>query len=434
MGMDIRDSIAKDPLSRYQTQAIGICLMINMLDGFDVLVMAFTASSVAGEWNLPASQLGILLSASLFGMAAGSLFLAPLADRVGRRPLVLICLFVISVGMLLSAASQNAVQLALLRAITGVGIGGMLASLNVLVSEYSSDKWRSMAVSSLQSGYPIGAVLGGIVAAFLIGQYGWRSVFLLGSIASFLMIPLVVYRLPESFDFLLSKQPHNALEKVNNLRQLMGKEPVAHLPEKERMQTASGVGSLFSSGHKNSTLLVWLSFFMVMFSFYFVLSWTPKLLVASGLSTEGGITAGVLINLGGVAGGLLLGYISSRMSLGKLLVFYMLATAIFMMVFGLFSSSMSLALGIGILIGFFLFGSMIGLYALVPNLYPAPIRATGMGWAIGIGRLGAILSPLLAGALLDLQWPVSTLFMIFSAPLLISLVAIQFTVQLRQEH
>lgn len=414
-------------MSRFQMVSIWVCVVLNMLDGFDVLVMAFTASSVADEWGLQGAEVGLLLSAGLFGMAAGSVLIAPLADKYGRRLIVMTCLVIISIGMLLSSLSQSAEQLMLLRVFTGLGIGGMLASLNVIVSEYSNHKNQNMCVSLLQTGYPIGAIVGGIITAYLVHQFDWRAAFLFGAISSALMIPILLWQLPESLDFLVAKQPKGALSKVNSLLQKMGQQKIEQLPElMHKLDIPKpGIRGLFDGELKKLSLTVWACFFMVMFSFYFVLSWTPKLLVSAGLSAGGGISAGVLINLGGVAGGLMLGYISSRIALNKLISSFMVTTALAMALFSFLASGLSLALLLGCVIGFFLFGSMIGLYALVPNLYGASIRTTGMGWAIGVGRVGAILSPLLAGALIDLEWSSEGLFLVFAAPLLVSAVLVR---------
>ncbi|MCB1654534.1 MAG: MFS transporter, partial [Pseudomonadales bacterium] len=145
MSMELKTAVDNGPMSRFQLLAIGICIVLNMIDGFDVLVMAFTAASVSAEWALNGAQIGLLLSAGLFGMAAGSLFIAPWADRIGRRPLILLCLVISGSGMLLSAMSQSPLQLALLRGLTGLGIGGILASSNVIASEYASKRWRGLA-------------------------------------------------------------------------------------------------------------------------------------------------------------------------------------------------------------------------------------------------------------------------------------------------
>ncbi|MEG1767033.1 MAG: MFS transporter, partial [Comamonas sp.] len=234
---DIRKTLDDGPMTSFQWLAIAICMMLIMLDGFDVLVMAFTASAVAAEWQLNGAQLGVLFSAGLIGMAIGSLFVAPLADRRGRQPIILLCLVVVSVGMLLSALARSHIELAVLRAITGVGIGGMLASVGVITSEYSSQKWRSTAIALQATGYPIGATLGGLMAAWLLGHHGWRSVFVFGGLATALMIPVVLWRLPESVDFLLGRRPARALDKLNRLMALMGHAALAQLPAQRAGQS-----------------------------------------------------------------------------------------------------------------------------------------------------------------------------------------------------
>lgn len=427
-GGDIRDVIYRGAMSRFQVVAVAICVTLNMLDGFDVLVMAFTASEVSAQWGLSGAELGVLLSAGLFGMAGGSLFLAPWADRFGRRAVTLFCLSLITVGMLLSSAAQQPIQLAVLRVLTGLGIGGMLASLNVITAEYSSDKWRSTCISIQATGYPIGATIGGTIAAVLIAYHGWRSVFLFGGLVTALMIPVVMARLPESLDFLLAKRPANALPKLNALLRRMDRQAVSGLPDSRGASQSTGqelVGSIFSRQLMRATLCIWTSFFLVMFSFYFVLSWTPKLLVAAGLSTQQGITGGVLLNVGGIAGGTAFGILAARYKLRQLESLYLLTTAVFIALFGVLAGNLAWAFPIAIAIGVFLFGSMVGLYAITPSLYPPAIRATGMGWAIGIGRIGAILAPLIAGFLVDRGWKTPDLYYAYAVPMIVAVLSVR---------
>jgi benzoate transport len=410
-------------MSRFQVLAVGLCVALNMLDGFDVLVMAFTASEVAREWGLSGARLGVLLSAGLFGMAGGSLFVAPWADRFGRRAVILLCLGVITLGMLGAAFAQDPSQLTVLRVITGIGVGGILASLNVITSEYSSRRWRNTAISLQVTGYPIGATVGGTIAAVLITGYGWRSAFVFGAVASAVMIPVVIRSLPESLDFLLARRPPDALPRLNDLLRRMGRPELSALPAPplERGVPQNPVSRLFAGPAARSTLLIWSSFFILMFSFYFITSWTPKLLVAAGLSTRQGITGGVLLNLGGIVGGTLFGYLVSRLPLRLLSCLCLGFTAVAMVLFGAFAADLRAAFPIALAIGVFLFGSMVGLYAATPILYPAAIRATGMGWAIGIGRIGAILAPVIAGLLVDREWGAGDLYYAFAAPLVVAL-------------
>jgi benzoate transport len=422
----LRASIDAAPMNRFQVGAVAICTTLNMLDGFDVLVVAFTASALTAEWQLTGAELGLLLSAGLFGMAGGSLFVAPWADRFGRRAVILFCLGLITGGMLMSAAAQGMWQLFALRVITGLGIGGMLASTGVITSEYSSRRWRSTNISVQATGYPIGATLGGAIAAVLIARYGWQAAFLFGGTASLLMFPLVIRRLPESLDFLLARRPPGALDRLNDLLRRMGRVPLAQLPERSAGEAAmrrNPLSGLFAGSAARSTLLIWSSFFLIMFSFYFVMSWTPKLLESAGLSAQQGIAGGVLLNLGGILGGSLFAYLASRFRLKRLTAAFLAMTAACTIVFGFMvtqaAATMLLAVAVvALAIGTFLIGSMAGLYSLAPILYPADVRVTGMGWAIGIGRIGAIIAPAIAGVLVDAGWTNTLLYGAFAIPLI----------------
>ena len=426
MHEDVVASIKSDAMRPVQIIAVAMCVVINMLDGFDVLVMAFTAPEIAREWQLEPQSLGILFSSGLLGMALGSLFIAPLADRVGRRRIILLCLLIISLGMMASAFMNSVTSLVSTRIVTGLGIGGMLASITTITAEYSSDVRRGFSISLVQSGYPIGATIGGSIAAVLIVQYGWREVFMFGALCSALMIPLVYLLLPESLDYLTTRQPKSALVSINDLLRKLGKDPLTSLPDRgEHLSVAPvPVLSLLAPKLARATVLLWLAFFMVMLSFYFVLSWTPTLLTEAGLNVEQGISGGVLVNIGGVIGGVFLGYFTARFAVTKLVALFMVMCAIAMIAFGLLQSGLSLMLIFGFVIGFFIFGSMIGLYAITPNIYATEIRNTGMGWAIGIGRIGAVVGPLIAGFLLDRGWSGADCFVVFAVPLIIAMFAV----------
>ncbi|MCY1514057.1 4-hydroxybenzoate transporter PcaK [compost metagenome] len=317
--------------------------------------------------------------------------------------------------MLLSAFSQTPTQLALLRGLTGLGIGGILASSNVISAEYASKRWRPLAVSLQSTGYALGATFGGLLAVWLIGHWGWRSVFIAGGLISLAAIPLVLVGLPESLDFLLARRPANALARVNALARRLGLAPLDALPQAHvRREPGVAVLQLLAPELRRPTLFIWLLFFLAMFGFYFIMSWTPKLLVAAGLSTEQGITGGVLLSIGGIFGAALVGALSARLRLAWVLQGFMLVTALLLVLFLGSASSLAAALGLGLLIGLFANGCIAGLYALSPQAYPAGIRATGVGWAIGVGRLGAIISPTAAGLLLDGGWQPLHLYGLFA--------------------
>ena len=422
---NIRQAVAQGPLTSFQALAIALCIALNMLDGFDILAMSFSASGVKAAWNLPNSELGELFSAGLVGMAAGSLLLAPCADVFGRRRIILVSVLIAGAGMLGSVAARGFGELLALRALTGVGIGGTIASVAVLVSEYAPDRWRSAALAAYSTGYPVGATLGGALTALAIPRFGWRSAFAIGGVMTLALLVVAWRALPESLDFLLARRPPGALGRLNELLVRMRLPELGVLP-----------GTPASSGARPAetraplrwlltptTFLVWVTFFCTMAAFYFFVSWTPRLLNAAGLSATAGLTAGVLLNLGGIVGCGGFAVAAARADARRLLIGSLIASALLIAAFGAVVHRLELALWTALLLGVLSNAAMAGLYAVGPPLYPTAVRATGMGCAIGIGRLGAILAPLASGALLDRGWEARQLYGLFSGPFAIAAMA-----------
>lgn len=426
--MNIRDRIDSSPMSPYQWLIIGLCVLLNCLDGFDVMAMAFTASPVSEEFGLSGSQLGALLSAGLVGMAVGSVLLAPLADVIGRRPLILLSLVLASTGMFLGAASSSALLLGGARVITGLGVGGILACTNVLASEYASARRRGLAIGLYTAGYGIGASLGGLAAAVLQEELGWRSIFIFGGAATAVALLLLAALLPESVDFLLVRRPANVLDRINRIAGKIRQAPVTEddlvLPGR-----ATGVGNkaahpglLLRGGLARPTLFLWAAFFTTMFGFYFVMSWTPQLLVTAGLSTQQGVTAGLTLAIGGTVGSVLYGLAAMRGDNRRVLIAFTVLSAVTMVLFISSTTVLALALVVGVLVGALINGCIAGLYTITPELYVSRLRSTGMGWGIGVGRVGAILAPLATGRLLDASWSPVALYV--GAALVVSVSAV----------
>ena len=423
----VQDQINNTPMSSFQVLAVTVCLAINMLDGYDVLVMSFAAPFVAADWAISDTVTGLLLSSSLVGMALGSLFLAPLADVFGRRQMTLWSLAAVTVGMLASALAANHTQLIALRFFTGIGIGAMLASLTVVVSEYSSRRRRTLALIILQAGFPAGALLWGLVAVPIILGYGWRWAFVFGGVLSGLMIPVAWAALPESLDYLITSRPPNAIEKVNRLLKRMGKAPVEELGTGgSRRPKRAKLSSLFDHGRARNTLLIWVCFFCTLLVFYFFMSWTPKLLIDAGLSEEVGLSGGIILNAGAIVGGIALGLLASRVRLNWLQAGYALLGGGLLIAFGLYYGTLSAALVLAFLVGVFGTGCIMGAYAAVPQLYPTEVRTTGTGVAIGLGRWGGVAAPTAAGVLLDVGWTGPDLYFIFAIPLFIAAAAAMY--------
>ena len=425
--LSLRVKIEQSQMGAYQWMIVAMAVIMNLLDGFDVLALAFTATAIQNEFSLTRIELGYLLSAGLFGMAAGSLFLAPLADKIGRRPLLLMAVLLSTIGMLGSAFISQYQWLGFWRVITGLGVGGILAGTNVITSEYSSRKWRSFAISVYAAGFGVGAVLGGMFAVMLQGEYGWRSVFLAGAILTGIFLVLLFIWLPESIDFLTNKQPKNAEVRLNLIAKKIGLAGDWKLPAKtEKVKTKLPISQLFSEKYLHSTLLIWTAFFAIMFSFYFISSWTPALLKEAGMTTEQSVSVGMMISLGGTCGALIYGLLASRWTARGVLILFTVLSSAATIIFILSSSVLWIAMVFGILVGVLMNGCISGLYTLNPLTYDADIRSTGVGWSIGIGRIGAILAPTIAGQLLDMGWDKQSLYVGVGFVMLISTVAIFF--------
>ncbi|MGX6607313.1 MFS transporter [Micromonosporaceae bacterium Da 78-11] len=422
--MSIRETIDRSPISRFQAVVVLVCLVLNMIDGFDLLVMAFAASGVAASFGLSGAQTGLLLSSSLAGMALGSAVLAPLADRIGRRRLTVACLMVSTVGMILAAASTGFVVLAVARVITGIGIGGLVVSLPVLLAEYSPQRRRSAVIALYTTGLPLGGVVGGAVAALLIAQYGWRGPFVAGAVITFVMLLIVLAALPESIDYLVFRRPADALKRINVLLRRMGQDTLTALPPASARDANDVRKEVVGGGNGLKSALLWASFFVMMAGFYFAASWTPRLLEQSGLSAQQGINGGVLLNLGGVVAALAFSVLALRVSGRLITVASFICAGLAFLAMGFALGNLAATLVVAVAIGIFNNGGASGLFVLAPDMYPASVRTTALGWAAAFGRLGAIAAPILAGILVDQAWTPGALFALFAVPMLLAAPAI----------
>lgn len=424
--MDIRHKIAHNKMTSFQWTVVALTVLLNMLDGFDLMALAFTAKSIRQELNLDGAEIGSLMSAGLFGMAIGSLFLSPLADKFGRRPLLLIGTGLATLGMLLTYFANSAFEIGLYRVITGLGVAAILTGTNVLVSEYSSQKWRGLAIAIYASGFGIGAMLGGMSAVLLQDVYGWRAVFLVGAILTGAVFVLLFFVLPESVEFLISKRPVNAKAHLNQIAEKLGLGNGWELPEIEaKGQNKVAISRLFGPEYIRNTLLIWVAFIAISASFYFISSWTPALLEEAGMPKAQSQTVGMAISVGGTIGSLIFGFLVSRWAAKHILQAFSILSATAVVAF-VFSGSLGLAIVLAIIVGGLINGCITGLYTINPTLYASDFRSTGVGTAIGVGRLGSIVSPTLAGILLDAGWKKNELYLGAALVLLIAAITVHF--------
>ena len=429
--VNINDLIDHGKFSFRQILIVLLCLVFNMVDGFDITAMAVTAHQIGEDMQLSEDKLGLVFSFSLAGMMLGAMFLAALSDVIGRRTMIIFTLVLVGATVLLTASVNSLPALIMLRFISGLGAGAMLASVATLASEYSPEKFRALAVTAVTAGYPLGAMTTGLVASSVVPEFGWQGMFVAGGSATLLLALVAFFMIPESLHFLCKKQPDDALQRVNRILQIFKIQSLQYLPsvedaggatEADRKNIQQKMLTLLTPEFRRSTLTLWATFFLCISTLYFLMSWTPKLIINLGYSADAGNLAFTLFNFGGVLGIFILGYLASKWSLSTLISIFAITSAVFMWAFAgavsLDFNQTSLMMLIFI-IGISMQGGYTGMYAVAAKIYPIEIRSTGVGWAIGLGRFGAVLGPGIAGYMIASGLPITINFMVFAIPMLI---------------
>lgn len=406
--------------TKLQLRTLLVCFLLNMLDGADVLVVSFVAPLLTAEWNVSDAAFGVAFSSGLAGMMVGALFIAPVADIRGRKFLILLATAIVSVGMLASALVQSLTQLVILRFLTGLGIGSMLASVSALASEYAPERFRSFAVTTAIAGYPAGATLAGLAAGYILPAFGWQGMFVLMGLISTVLLPLLWFYLPESVQFLLARQPRNALQLANRYLRLQSLPELQSLPVPGSKEGTSPVSRLLARDLRLGTALIWAAFFSSFFTLYFLTSWIPSIGVGAGFELATAIRGSAVFNVGAFFGLVTLGWFTMRMDLAKVIGWFFLLSSVVMALFGAWHAPVSVFYGLLLVMGFLIQGGFGGLYAVATHYYPTTARSTGVGWAIGIGRFGAIAGPLLGGFVISAGTSLLLTFALFAGPMLLA--------------
>ena len=403
---------------------VALCFLINAVDGMNVFLMSYLAPSVASDWHLSSTTLGEVFSAGLAGMAIGGLLIAPLGDRLGRRPLILASLLTMSTGMILSGYAPSVLALILARVIVGIGIGTVLACMTALVAEFAPPHRRSFAVGLLQGGYPVGATITGFVTAWALASHSWRIILLASGFGSLALFPVTFLLLPESASFLLHTQGPSALRRINRLRARLHATPLTTIPTPPNSTThqprKGPLRTILGPQLRHDTLLLWTAIFFGFMVLYSVLSWIPRLAIDAGLNPKSGIYARAVYNIGAFLGTLLLARLADSSGLKRLIAGFLLAAAVLLILFGGIHMPVALVLLTAFAIGVTLQGGFNGIYPLATCVYPVQVRSSGLGWAMGLGRAGSILGPWLAGLILSFHLPQIVLFLALAFPLLIT--------------
>jgi len=398
---DPREIISKSSMTRFQIFAVAITIALNALDGFDVLSISIAGSGIREEWGLGADALGFVLTMELIGMAIGSVVLGGVADKIGRRPMMLGCLIVMASGMFMVTTTTSIVVLSIWRVITGLGIGGMLAAINAVAAEYSNAKRKHLSVSLMSIGYPVGVVVGGLISARLLQTFDWRSVFYLGAAMTAVLIPMVYFFVPETVHWLARKQPTGALEKINHTLTRMGHPTATALPEISHEESKASVLDIFKPAFIATTLLVAGAYFFHITTFYFVVKWVPTITVDFGFTQPDGALALTWAMVGGALGGATLGFLTLKYGIKGLTITTMVLSTVLVILFGRTGPDLGAIYMLSFGCGFFTNAAIVGMYAIFAHAYPTHVRATGTGFAIGTGRGGSVVGPVVAGFLFE---------------------------------
>jgi AAHS family 4-hydroxybenzoate transporter-like MFS transporter len=405
-----------------------LCFIIAMLDGFDTQSIAFVAPKIAEEWGLSPSSFGPIFAIGLLGLTVGAFTLSPAADKFGRKTVILFSTLLFGLFALLTAFATTMEELLIYRFITGIGLGAAMPNIIALTSEYGPARLRATLVTIMFCGFPLGSTIGGLLSTGLIATWGWQSVFVVGGILPVLLLPVLFFMLPESVRFLVAKgAPESRIAPI--VKKIDANASVQDFVDglkHEQSSAAKGfsVFQLFTEGRAPVTLLLWVAFFMNLLVMYFLVNWLPTLLKGAGLPLSMAILSTATLNLGGVVGAIVLGRMIDKLSPYLVLGTAYAASAAFIALLAFGGTNLTVLLVGAALSGFGVVGAQIGCNALTAAVYPTNIRATGVGWALGVGRIGAIVGPLVGGVLLAQGWIPQNLILLAVVPAIIASVAV----------
>ena len=423
--MNVNAVVDKAKFKPFHMTVVLWCLFVVLFDGYDLAINGVVLPLLMQEWGMSAVQAGMLASTALAGMMFGAMFFGMLADKIGRKKVILICVTLFSGFTFLGGFAENPTQFGVLRFIAGLGIGGVLPNLVALTSEYAPQKLRSTLVTGVFSGYAMGGIMAALLGTWLTPSFGWQIMFWIAGIP-LLVLPLLFIFLPESLAFLVKQQKtEKALAIVQKLSPEDKVTPQTVLVFNESKVPAASISALFKQGRLPGTLLFWLAFFMCLLMLYALGSWLPKLMMAAGYSLGSSLTFLLALNIGAVIGTAGGGMLADRFHI-KPVIISMLTVGILALIGLGFNSPQPVIYFLVSLAGASSVGCSILLYSYVAQFYPLAVRSTGLGWASGVGRMGAIVGPIVIGFLLGLELPHKFNFLAVAVPAVLAVIAIAF--------
>lgn len=429
--IEVTQLIDDSRISSYQWGVLILCGACMILDGFDVQAMGYVAPALLQDWKVDKASLGPVFGAGLFGLLIGSLFISVIADKIGRRPVLIGSTFFFAVCMLLTPLTSTLDQLMTLRFITGVGLGAIMPNAMALSGEFSPQRKRISIMMLISCGFTIGAMLGGVIAAALIPRFGWQSVFYVGGAAPLLIGLAMLKYLPESIQFqVMNHAPAGKIAAL--LKRIvpgadLGASPQFAVPEKK--EGGVPVMRLFSDGRAGHTLVLWTLSFMNLIALYFLSNWLPTLAKSTGMSLENAVLLGAMLQFGGTLGTIAMGRMIDRVGFRRILLPCFMVASGSIALIGHSSASLALLFTVVFVTGFVVVGGQPAINAMAASFYPTALRSTGIGWCLGIGRIGAVIGPVVGGELIRLKLAQSDLFYAAALPSVVIVLVLLFFVR-----
>jgi AAHS family 4-hydroxybenzoate transporter-like MFS transporter len=423
--VNVREVIDNAPFGGYQIMVVVLAVLVIMLDGYDILVLSFTAPALAKEMGRDVATFGPLFGAGFLALLVGSLVVSPFGDLWGRKGVMLASMAVFTFFTFMPIVDPEYGHLLAYRFLGGLGLAGVVPAAAAIVTEYAPKKYRGMVINIMYSGFGVGAVLGGLAASRLVPEYGWQAGFWLGTILPLVLIPIVWVLMPESVEYLVATgrkldKVSSILKRVDPRLVLTGGETLTMPPSPEK---TGSIKDLFTAGRGYGTVLLWIILFCALLDSSLIASWINAIFNRSGMPADKAILAPVAQQLGGVIGTVLIALVIDRMGVRLIAATFLLA-AVSIAATGYATGNVGLALVVVFLAGFFGVGSQFSTQSVSTVYYPVKIRSTGIGWALGMGRAGTVVGPLWAGAMLTANWRVEDIFLVVAIPQLVAMVAI----------
>jgi MFS transporter, AAHS family, 4-hydroxybenzoate transporter len=416
--IDVAQFIDERKLSAFQIGVFILCGACLMLDGFDVQAMSYAGPAIKPEWHISDPAFGRLLSAALKGVLVGSLFLSFLADKIGRRPILIGSCFFFSLTTIATARASSLEQLTIIRFIAGIGLGAIMPNSMALVGEYTPKRLRVITMMIVSNGFTLGAALGGFLASWMIPHFGWRSIFYFGGVLPLACGVAMLFLLPESLQFLvLRRKPVDRVAAwLRRIDSTVTLTPATELFMPEQPRAGFAFWKLFEDGRAVGTVLIWLTYFMNLLNLYFLQGWLPTIAKSAGFSTSTAVLIGSMNQVGGVIGAFALGWFVRRSGFAPVLATSFAVACLSIAMIGQPGLPLSLLFLTTFIAGFGVTGGQAGVNAMTGTYYPTDLRSTGLGAGLGIGRLGSIVGPQLAGDLLGAHWSTQQLFCAAAVP------------------